>query len=87
MNEEIEKFLYDRGWTTYYHKNYWVHPDAVEDPKIQDYTDYGMTLEFAYKYELMGKPKHKPMGLPIVSKAQMAWKISESLVTDEKIQD
>lgn len=51
--EELDKieFLKSKGWHTYYNENYWVHPKTVQDKRIQDYTNYGMSLEQAYDFE------------------------------------
>jgi hypothetical protein len=61
---EKEKFLIERGWDTYMLGDCWVHPDSVEDPKVQDYTNYGMCLDDAVRYERLGKPTHAPMLIP-----------------------
>lgn len=61
----IAQYLVDRGWSQWFHVNYWVHRETVEDPESQDYTDYGMPLEDAYKYELLGRPKIKSLGVPV----------------------
>lgn len=66
------KWLQSQGWYTWYNENYWVHPESVSDPFQQDYTNYGMNLEDAVAYELLGKPKHKAMGLPGLSQLEMA---------------
>lgn len=65
--KEKEWFLREHGWSTWYHEDYWVNPDVVEDPSRQDYTDYGMRLDDAYKYETGDYPKFKPMGMPAIS--------------------
>ncbi len=70
--QDLQNFLIEKGWHQYYNPNYWVHPDSVEDPKSQDYTDYGMNLEDALYYESIGKPKHPSMGLPVLSKLVIA---------------
>lgn len=71
-NEEKLKFLEERGWSTWYNPNYWVHPESVENPKAQDYTNYGMNIDDAIAYENLGKPKHKQMILPGLSQMEMA---------------
>ena len=63
------------GWSTWYSDNYWVHRDLVEDPTQQDYTNYGMCFEDAVTMENLGKPKHKPMGLPGLSRIEMAMRL------------
>lgn len=63
------------GWSTWYSENYWVHADLVEDPTRQDYTDYGMGFEDAVIMEKQGKPKHKPMGSPGLSRLEMAMRL------------
>ena len=72
MEPKDAKWLEDRGWSKWYNENYWVHPDSVQDPTRQNYTDYGFSLEEAVKYESIGKPKHKYLGLPQLSKIDMA---------------
>ena len=60
---EMKRVIESAGWHTWYHPNYWVHQDLVTDPKAQDYTNYGMTLEEAYEHELDGrKPFHSQIG-------------------------
>lgn len=49
--EEKEKFLRSRGWETWYNPNYWVHPKTIVDKSRQDYTNYGMSLNDAMKFE------------------------------------
>ena len=61
----MAQYLMDRGWSTWYRANYWIHADTVESPDSQDFTDYGLPLEDAYKYELLGKPKIKNLGVPV----------------------
>lgn len=51
--DKKKKFLEERGWGTWYSNNYWVHPKTVEDRSRQDYTDYGMSLDGAYQFELV----------------------------------
>lgn len=46
MRERLEK----EGWHTWYNDNYWVHPKVVQNPEIQDYTNYGMSLEDAFMW-------------------------------------
>lgn len=55
--EDEEKFLEERGWSTWYHRDYWVHPKTIKDPSRQDYTNYGMSMEAAIHWELDG---HEP---------------------------
>jgi hypothetical protein len=66
-----EDDLKARGWHTWYNPNYWVHRDSVERPNEQDYTNYGMCFEDAVRYERLGKPKHRSMGLPGLSRIEM----------------
>lgn len=71
--DEKEKWLTERGWSTWHHQNYWVHPDSVEDKKSQDYTNYGMNLDDAVAYENLGKPKHRAgMGCHEMSRLSLA---------------
>ena len=50
-----EEELRRRGWDTWYHEDYWVHPKLIKDPSRQDYTNYGMSLEDALKFEGLEK--------------------------------
>jgi hypothetical protein len=52
--EEKIEFLKSKGWSTWYHEDYWVHEKTVVDPTRQDYTNYGMDLYSAYEYEING---------------------------------
>lgn len=54
---ELETFLTRRGWSAWYHPDYWVHPDAVTDPTTMNYTNYGMRPEHAYEWEQDGRPR------------------------------
>lgn len=67
-----EEFVKSHGFSTYYNENYWVHMNSVEDPQKQDFTNYGFCLEDAIKWIQLGKPKFKYMGLPGLSKLEMA---------------
>ena len=67
-----EKWLRKRGWSQWYNPQYWVHPDSVEDPSHMDYTNYGMTIDDAIKYEKIGKPPHKFSALPYFSRLELA---------------
>jgi len=67
-----ENYLIKQGWDTWYNDNYWVHPDLVEDPNVQDYTHYGVSLEDAIKIEKLGRPKHKSLGSSEISKIHYA---------------
>lgn len=69
MTEEKMRKL---GWHQWYNDKYWVHSDSVENPTTQDYTDFGFTFEEAVKYEHLGRPKFKQLGMPILSKVSMA---------------
>ena len=73
MNQDAE-FLRSKGWHTWYNEKYWVHPECVEDKTRMDYTNYGMTIEDAVKYEKLGKPKFAFFPLPYLSKMDMAIK-------------
>lgn len=63
--KEKQDFLRSKGWYTWYHPNYWVHSKLITNPKAQDETNYGMTLDAAYDFEMKsGKPfKGQFMGL------------------------
>lgn len=56
--KELERL----GWHTYYNPAYWVHPKTVQDPKRQDYTNYGMSFAEAVEYERKGCPRFSPVG-------------------------
>jgi hypothetical protein len=58
MDDRVE-FLKERGWSTWYHPDYWVNPKTIENPVIQDYTNYGMSLEQAYEFEVMDKAPYQ----------------------------
>lgn len=66
--QEKRKVLKDNGWSTYYNPNYWVHPKAVEDPSVQNYTNYGFSLDDAYKFETQELKAIKSFGMPELSK-------------------
>lgn len=55
-------FLKSRGWHQWYNDNYWVNPKCIQDPQAQDYTNYGMSLEQAIKYENDGAKPFAPIG-------------------------
>lgn len=67
--DEKKKFIEKCGWETWYHPNYWVHPKTIKDPQSQDYTNYGMSLEKSYEWEIK---KKKALGrqLPL----ELFWK-------------
>jgi hypothetical protein len=52
--EQFEKvsFLEGRGWYAWYSDNYWVHNKLVKDLNRQDPTNYGLSLEDAYRFEV-----------------------------------
>jgi hypothetical protein len=72
--DEKEKYLVDNGWSTWYNDDYWVHPEIVDDSSFQDYTNYGMDLDAAVKYQT----KHRLLGIPDPRKQKMgptaAWR-------------
>ena len=49
--EQKEEFLKSKGWFQWYSENYWCHKKVVKTP-VQDCTNYGMSLEDAYKFEV-----------------------------------
>lgn len=57
-DEEKRSALTAAGWHLWYNHNYWVHSKTIIDPARQDYTNYGMSLEDAYRYET--DPESKP---------------------------
>ena len=70
--EEKQEFLKSKGWSTWYNPKYWVHPEMVEDPASMDYTNYGMNIDDAIRYEKIGKPKFKLFPIPVMSQLDMA---------------
>ena len=58
------KFLKARGWYQWYNDDYWCHSSITTDDSIQDNTNYGMHTIMAVWYELLGRPKIAPYGLP-----------------------
>lgn len=59
--DDREELLRERGWSQWYNPNYWVHPKTIINPYVQDYTNYGMSLEEAYEFEVLDKPAFKPI--------------------------
>lgn len=43
-----EDFLKSKGWSTWYHHDYWVHPKMVKGSKNKDYTKYGLPTDAAF---------------------------------------
>jgi hypothetical protein len=80
---EMEKFLSERGWSTWYHPDYWVHTKTIADPKQQDHTNYGMHLEDAYLFETKKLPPFQPaFGIPRLNmEAQGRECIAQGLIT------
>lgn len=66
--KQKEKFLVSKGWSKWYHDDYWVNAKMVEDPKVQDFTNYGLTLKDAYRAETENWPPFKSVGLPALSR-------------------
>ena len=62
--ETAVKFLEENGWGDYYNPNYFVHPKTVDDPKRQDYTNYGMDWKSAWLHEKYDLPPFKCYGFP-----------------------
>ncbi len=56
------KWLKERGWYQYYNPEYWVHPKTIEDPEVQDYTNYGLSLEKAIAFEESGAKPFPSVG-------------------------
>lgn len=65
---EIADYLRENGWHTWYNENYWVNPEIVADKNSQDYTNYGMSISDAYKWqkENLGKVK-QIFGMPMLN--------------------
>jgi hypothetical protein len=59
MKEQIDKaeFLKSRGWFQWYDPNYWCHKQF--DGEERDCTDWGLSLDDAYKFETDIKEKLK----------------------------
>jgi hypothetical protein len=53
--KQKEIFLKGKGWFQWYHNDYWCNKKCTQDSSKQDYTNYGMSLEKAYEFELNGK--------------------------------
>lgn len=60
-DEEKRRRLHEAGWHPWYNADYWVNPKTVQNPKIQDYTNYGMPLEKAWAYELNNEQPSPPV--------------------------
>ena len=58
-----------RGWSRWYADDYWVHPKTVVDPSRQDFTDYGMGVEMAFRWETEGGRPFPCCGIPALSMA------------------
>lgn len=54
-DDAMRSLLKERGWSLWYSDDYWVHPKTVRNPAAQDYTNYGMPLERAYRFETTGE--------------------------------
>lgn len=54
--DEKERFLKERGWRTWHSDSYWVNPKTVEDKSRQDYTNYGLSMDDAIRFEFRGEP-------------------------------
>ncbi len=70
------------GWSLWYNDNYWVHPKTITDPKSQDHTNYGMSLDDAYTFEVNNLAPHKSiMGIPYLGRLELAsrWPKKEGL--------
>jgi hypothetical protein len=69
---EQEAYIKKYGWSTWYNPKYWVNPKIIQDPKTQDYTNYGMDLNSAYCFEKLNLPKLIPCFMPRISQIQHA---------------
>lgn len=58
--DEKVAFVRRRGWGTWYHPNYWVNEKTITDPQRQDYTNYGMSLDDAVRWEQEGRAPIPP---------------------------
>ena len=67
MKLEKQAYLKKHGWHTWYNPDYWVNPKVIADPKSQDYTNYGMTIDDAvvWQWNRVGKVKHR-FGIPSI---------------------
>jgi hypothetical protein len=64
---DLDAWLAERGWSAWYHPDYWVHRKMVADPNRQDYTDYGLKKREAYAFEVLGIEPFRSRGLPTLS--------------------
>jgi hypothetical protein len=64
---DLDAWLPERGWYTWYNDNYWVHEKLVADPTRQDPTDYGLNAKMAYAFEVLNIEPFASMGLPGLS--------------------
>lgn len=86
--KEQEHYVKSKGWSTWYHSNYWVHTKTIVDPNCQDYTSYGLSLNSAYCFEKLNLPPFRPGPFPSVNQQIQALenkdKILEFFKTLEK---
>lgn len=66
-DDEKRSVLLKAGWSTWYNENYWANRKTVQNPAIQNHTDYGLSLDKAYEFET---EKRKPF--PSVAPFQRA---------------
>lgn len=59
--EEKTAYLKERGWGQWYHEDCWVHPKLVAKPEMQDYTNYALPLDDAYRFESEAMPPFEPI--------------------------
>ena len=71
-DEEKRAFVQARGWNTYYNPKYWVHPKTIVDENVQDFTNYGMSLDDAVVFEQTSLPPIQSYGLPELAKMMYA---------------
>lgn len=75
--EEMRERLIRDGWHTWYHPDYWVHPERVSNKRIQNYTDYGLKLEDAFMCDLSQKVKPSILGALLDAVKQLTQKTGD----------
>lgn len=66
MNKEA--LVRKHGWNTWYNEDYWINEDYVRSlfpnrPKESyDYTNYGVSLDIAYRHTLKQLKYHTKLG-------------------------
>lgn len=64
-------FLRERGWSTWYNENYWVHPRFGGQGR--DHTNWGLGTDEAYAYETNPESKEQTLkGMALYAGVQKA---------------